>query len=108
MGAYLSPRLSLSLTFPYQDAVGDEWQIFLVEDKEEKPSAIVLPSSAREGVISPTTEIWLTTLFAALTAITTINSAGVPLLQFLVEPFLTSITTQVCNRCEQQVQLCSA
>ena len=78
-----------------QAAVGDEWQIFLCEDKEEKPTAIVLPASAREGVISRSTEVSLTLLFAALTAVTTVNSAGVPLIDFLVDPFHTSVTSQV-------------
>jgi len=37
--------------------MGDAWQIFLLEDKEEKPTAVVLPSTAREGEISKLTEV---------------------------------------------------
>ena len=40
-----------------KDAVGDAWQIFLVEDKDERPTAVVLPSAAREGEISRFTEV---------------------------------------------------
>jgi hypothetical protein len=41
----------------FQAELGDAWQIFLLEDKEEKPTAVVLPSSAREGEISRFTEV---------------------------------------------------
>lgn len=40
-----------------QRELGDQWQLFLVEDKEEKPTAVVLPSSAREGELSRFTEV---------------------------------------------------
>ena len=40
-------------------------------------------------------QVWLATLFALLTAVTTLNANGVPLLQFLVDPFHTEISTQV-------------
>jgi hypothetical protein len=39
-------------------------------------------------------QIWLAVLFAVLTAVTTLNSTGVPLLQFLIDPFRTAITQQ--------------
>lgn len=37
--------------------MGDKWQIFLLQDKEEKPTAVLMPSDAREGVLSPVTEV---------------------------------------------------
>lgn len=40
-----------------QEELGDAWQIFLLQDKEEKPTAVVLPSTAREGEISRFTEV---------------------------------------------------
>jgi hypothetical protein len=39
-------------------------------------------------------QIWLAVLFAVFTVITTANSNGVPLFQFLVEPTLTEISAQ--------------
>jgi hypothetical protein len=42
----------------------------------------------------PTPQIWLAVLFAVLTGVTTLNSNGVPLLQFLIDPFRTPITQQ--------------
>jgi 2-keto-4-pentenoate hydratase/2-oxohepta-3-ene-1,7-dioic acid hydratase in catechol pathway len=63
------------------DELGDAWQIFLLEDKDEKPTAVVLPATAREGEISQFTEIWLAVLFSSLTVVTSLNSAGVPLIQ---------------------------
>lgn len=80
----------------HQVELGDAWQLFLLEDKEEKPTAVVLPSSARDGAINRVTEVWLAVVFAGLTAITTLNSAGAPLIQFLVDPFRTDMTAQVC------------
>ncbi|GBF98071.1 peptidase M50 [Raphidocelis subcapitata] len=74
--------------------LGDSWQIFLVEDKEEKPTAVVLPATAREGEMSKLTEVWLAVAFATLTCVTSLNSAGVPMLQFLVDPFHTALTAQ--------------
>lgn len=74
--------------------LGDDWQIFLLQDKEEKPTAVVLPSTAREGQISKLTEVWLAVAFSSLTMVTTLNSAGLPLLQFLVDPFRTAISQQ--------------
>lgn len=50
-----------------QAELGDDWQLFLLEDKDEKPTAVVLPSSTREAVISPLTEWWLTGVFSILT-----------------------------------------
>ncbi|KAI8476224.1 MAG: hypothetical protein J3K34DRAFT_401610 [Monoraphidium minutum] len=72
--------------------MGDEWQIFLLEDKEEKPTAVVLPSTAREGELSRFTEVWLSVSFAVMAGVTSLNAAGVPLLQFLIDPFRTAIT----------------
>lgn len=40
-----------------QAELGDEWQIFLLEDKDEKPTAVVLPATAREGEVSRFTEV---------------------------------------------------
>lgn len=47
------------------------------------------------GTPSPLPQIWLAVLFSSLTAITTLNSAGVPIIQFLVDPFLTALSPQV-------------
>ncbi len=53
---------------------------------------MVLPSTAREGELSRLTEVWLAVVFGALTAVTSLNSAGAPLIQFLVDPFLTPLS----------------
>ena len=42
---------------PRQGVLGDEWQVFLLEDKDEKPTAVVLPATAREGELSRFTEV---------------------------------------------------
>lgn len=76
------------------DVMGDRWQIFLLEDKEEKPTAVLLPSDAREGVLSPVTEIWLFVLFGLATVISSLQSAGVPVYQFLTNPFYTQVSQQ--------------
>jgi hypothetical protein len=39
-------------------------------------------------------QIWLAVVFGTLACVTSLNSAGVPLLQFLVDPFLTRVTQQ--------------
>jgi hypothetical protein len=75
--------------------MGDKWQIFLLEDKEEKPTAVLLPSDAREGVLSPVTEVWLFVVFGLATIISSLQSAGVPMFQFLTNPFYTDISQQV-------------
>ncbi len=78
-----------------QDELGSGWQLFLVLDKDEKPTAVVLPSSAQEGVLSRFTELWLTGAFGLGTLLTSINSAGAPVLQFLVDPLHTPLSQQV-------------
>lgn len=75
--------------------MGDQWQIFLLEDKEEKPTAVLLPASAREGVLSPVTEIWLFVLFGLASVVSSLQSAGLPLFQFLTNPFHTQLSQQV-------------
>jgi hypothetical protein len=75
--------------------MGDKWQIFLLQDKEEKPTAVLLPSDAREGVLSPVTEIWLFVLFSLATVISSLQSAGLPVYEFLTNPFYTQVTQQV-------------
>lgn len=78
-----------------KDVLGDDYKLFLLEDREGKPTAVVLPgANANEGSISKVTEIWLAVLFAVLTTVTTANSNGVPLLQFLIDPFHTEIRPQ--------------
>eukprot|EP00878_Enallax_costatus_P024670 GHUV01026347.1.p1 GENE.GHUV01026347.1~~GHUV01026347.1.p1 ORF type:complete len:370 (+),score=121.97 GHUV01026347.1:911-2020(+) len=76
------------------EVMGDKWQIFLVEDKEEKPTAVLLPSDAREGVLSPVTEIWLCVVFGLLSIGSSLQAAGIPLFQFLINPFYTEVTQQ--------------
>ena len=75
--------------------MGDKWQIFLVEDKEEKPTAVLLPADAREGVLSPVTEIWLCVVFGLLSIVSSLQAGGIPLFQFLINPFYTEVTQQV-------------
>eukprot|EP00879_Flechtneria_rotunda_P029446 GHRR01031853.1.p1 GENE.GHRR01031853.1~~GHRR01031853.1.p1 ORF type:complete len:370 (+),score=107.16 GHRR01031853.1:447-1556(+) len=77
-----------------QDVMGDKWQIFLLQDKKEQPTAVLLPSSAREGVLNTVTEIWLTVVFGLLSIVSSLQSAGLPLFQFLVNPFFTEVTQQ--------------
>jgi hypothetical protein len=81
--------------------MGDKWQIFLLQDKEEKPTAVLLPSDAREGVLSPVTEVWLFLLFGVASIISSMQSAGVPVFQFLTNPFYTEVSQQVGWSCSQ-------
>lgn len=76
------------------DATAGEYQLFLLTDRRDEPTAVVLPASAREAEISRTTEVWLSTAFAIATLATSIDAAGAPLLQFLVDPFRTPLTAQ--------------
>lgn len=75
--------------------MGDQWQVFLIQDKEEKPTAVLLPSSAREGLLSPVTEVWLAVTFGLLSIVSSLQSAGIPLFQFLTNPFYTELSQQV-------------
>ncbi|KAG2430753.1 hypothetical protein HYH02_013592 [Chlamydomonas schloesseri] len=78
-----------------QTAFSGAYELFLLEDKEEKPTVVVLPQGrGLDTQISRFTEIWLAALFALATAVTTFNSAGVPLLEFFIAPFTTVITQQ--------------
>jgi hypothetical protein len=85
--------------------MGDKWQIFLLEDKEEKPTAVLLPSDAREGVLSPVTEIWLFVLFGLASVISSLQSAGLPVFQFLTNPFYTEVSQQVRYSAEYRCML---
>ncbi|GLC33972.1 hypothetical protein PLESTB_000824100 [Pleodorina starrii] len=78
-----------------QSAFSGAYQLFLLEDKDEKPTVVVLPQGrGLDTQISRFTEIWLASLFALVTAVTSFNSAGVPLLEFFIAPFTTTITQQ--------------
>jgi hypothetical protein len=85
--------------------MGDQWQIFLLQDKEEKPTAVLLPSSAREGVLSPITEVWLTVAFGLLSIVSSLQASGIPLFQWLTNPFYTQVSQQV--GCCAIIQSCS-
>ncbi|EFJ40782.1 hypothetical protein VOLCADRAFT_119887 [Volvox carteri f. nagariensis] len=65
-----------------QAAFSGAYQLFLLEDKDEKPTVVVLP------------QIWLASLFALATTVTSFNAAGAPLLEFFIAPFSTAITQQ--------------
>lgn len=84
------------LTHNTQEVLGDQWQIFLLEDKEEKPTAVLLPASAREGVLSPVTEVWLAVVFGLASVAASLQAAGLPVFSFLTNPFFTAVTAQVC------------
>eukprot|EP00882_Tetradesmus_deserticola_P030619 GHRQ01034472.1.p1 GENE.GHRQ01034472.1~~GHRQ01034472.1.p1 ORF type:complete len:101 (-),score=57.02 GHRQ01034472.1:99-401(-) len=75
--------------------MGDQWQIFLLQDKEEKPTAVLLPSAAREGVLSPVTEVWLAVVFGLLSIVSSLQASGIPLFQWLTNPFYTPVAQQV-------------
>jgi hypothetical protein len=92
----VSDRLRLLCALPcLQEVMGDQWQIFLLQDKEEKPTAVLLPSSAREGVLSPVTEVWLTVAFGLLSIVSSLQASGIPLFQWLTNPFYTQVSQQV-------------
>lgn len=80
------------LSAKLKQATDGEYQLFLLADRRDEPTAVVLPSTAREAEISSTTEWWLAIAFALVTLATSVDSAGVPLLQFLVDPFRTNLS----------------
>lgn len=94
-GVCCAPTPAAAAAAAAQDVMGDKWQIFLLQDKEEKPTAVLLPSDAREGVLSPVTEVWLFLLFGLASIISSLQSAGVPVFQFLTNPFYTEVSQQV-------------
>jgi len=69
-----------------------EYQLFLLADRRDEPTAVVLPSSAREATIAPVTEWWLAIAFGVATLVTSVDAAGAPLIQFLVDPFRTNLS----------------
>jgi hypothetical protein len=60
---------------------------------------VLLPSSAREGALSPVTEVWLAVVFGAATVVSSLQSAGLPLFDFLINPFYNQMTQQVWRAC---------
>ncbi|MEW5312484.1 MAG: hypothetical protein WDW38_004116 [Sanguina aurantia] len=77
-------------------AVGDKYQLYLLEDRESRPTAVVLPrGEGMDETIDKGTEVWLATLFGIATVVTTINSNGAPLLQWMVSPFYTLLTPEM-------------
>ncbi|KAF8055831.1 EGY2 [Scenedesmus sp. PABB004] len=77
-----------------QEVMGDKWQLFLLEDKEEQPTAVLLPASAREGALSRVTEVWLCVAFGLGSVVSSLQAAGIPLFQFLINPFYTHLSQQ--------------
>lgn len=77
-----------------KNRLSDKYQLFLLQDKDDKPTVIVLPDGAGSEKISRGQEIWLAIAFAIGTALTTVNAANVPVLQWLVDPYRTLITEE--------------
>jgi hypothetical protein len=77
-----------------KDALGDRYRLFLLEDADEKPTAVIMPKDEGESQsISKQTEVVVALAFALLTLVSTANANGVPLLQFLIDPRHTDIKT---------------
>lgn len=75
-----------------KDTLGDRYRLFLLEDSEEKPTAVVMPKDEGESQsISQQTEIVVALAFALLTVVSTANANGVPLLQFIIDPRHTEL-----------------
>eukprot|EP00798_Chlamydomonas_sp_ICE-L_P006603 gene6603-3257_t len=89
------PGMYQKLCDRMKNELGDGYRLFLVEDKDEKPTAVVLPRSlSDDGRITKFTEVWLTVLFAIMTALTTLNANNVPILQFALDPYGTELNIQ--------------
>eukprot|EP00891_Asterochloris_glomerata_P003585 jgi/Astpho2/3585/e_gw1.00058.23.1_t len=59
-----------------KDQIGDEWSLFLMQDKEEKPVLVVLPAEVVQDRIQLVPESMLATLFAGVTLVTTLTTTG--------------------------------
>jgi len=59
--------------------IGDAYRLFLLQDQEENPVAVVLPISAVQPVTSPGLEAALAVAFAGATVATTLNTFGAEL-----------------------------
>ncbi|BDA45797.1 probable zinc metalloprotease EGY2, chloroplastic [Coccomyxa sp. Obi] len=61
--------------------LGEDYVLYLLEDQEEKPVAVVLPKDAAEQPLPPTQEALLSVAFGLATLVTLLNANGLLLLQ---------------------------
>ncbi|GAB4819570.1 hypothetical protein N2152v2_006616 [Parachlorella kessleri] len=67
--------------------LGDDYRLYLLEDTEEKPVAVVLPLSAVQPVPPPVNEALLAGVFGAATVAASINVLGGDVVNFLLLTF---------------------
>lgn len=70
--AQAKPRLSPKLPV-LQEQLGEQYKLYLLEDQEERPVAVLLPADAVQTRVSPAAEAGLAALFGACTLATTLN-----------------------------------
>lgn len=64
--------------------LGDKYTLFLMENAEGVPNAVVLPSQmANAAPTSKANEVLLAALFAVATAVTSFSAFGTPLLEWI-------------------------
>lgn len=64
----------------FQTVMGDDYQLYFLEDQQNKPVAVVLRKDATQELTPALPEGVLAALFAAGTIVTTLNTYGLPLL----------------------------
>ncbi|KAK9830008.1 hypothetical protein WJX72_009165 [[Myrmecia] bisecta] len=64
-----------------KEQLGSDYSLFLLEDQESKPVAVVIPTSAVEEPVAALPEGLLAVLFALAATLTTLNANGVSFLQ---------------------------
>jgi len=74
--------------------LGGKYSLFLLQDRDDSPTIIVLPEGSGSERISRGTEVWLAVAFALGTTLTSLQANNVPILPFLVDPFHTAISQQ--------------
>ncbi|KAF5840237.1 hypothetical protein DUNSADRAFT_17340 [Dunaliella salina] len=75
-----------------KDQLGDQYTLFLLVDREDKPTVALLPKGAGSERISRFTENWVAATFALFTLLTTLNANNVPIIQWLLYPFNTELS----------------
>lgn len=75
-----------------KEQLGDQYTLFLLIDREDKPTVALLPKGAGSERISRFTENWVAATFALFTLLSTLNANNVPIIQWLLYPFNTELT----------------
>lgn len=75
--------------------LGDKFQLLLVRDDNDQPSAVVLPASmGQQTGLDKETEVYVSVLLGLISVVTSLNTSGLALVDAVLTPWAVTLTQQ--------------